>query len=321
MNRLHHLRELLLTLGAVLGVLCMLSLVATVALDVKPLVVLSGSMSPELGTGALALSREVPATEVQVGDVVSVKAASGVRVTHRVASIAEAGDRQSLILKGDANSTPDRAPYLVSHVDRVFFDVPSLGYAVVWLARPVGRSAVGALVAVLLIVGFATGEARPPRGRHFAGTAAAVLAVGLVGLGGLDRGRTESTLAAYNDTGTATAGQFAAYTVPAPLITSCAVTGNSHSGFTATITWSAVTTPHAISYSARIVQSNTALTVNISGATRNVKVMTTGLLGSLLGTTITVEVLGFPTVAPTWKSAPTNQNLTVGLLGLSLSCV
>ncbi len=307
-----------LTLGAILGVACLISLLATVAFGVRPLIVRSGSMAPGIPTGALALARETPAADIEVGDVISVTLPSGVRVTHRVVESVDTGGRHSLTLKGDANRTSDAAPYVVTKVDKVFFDVSRVGYVVSWMSGPGGRFAGGALVGVLLLVAFGHREPRPQRGKHFARSAAALVVV-LAGVA-TGPGRAEPTLAAFNDSGTASSGSLAAHTVPAPALVSCNVTGNVLSGFTATITWTNVTAPHALTYTARIVQNNTNLTINGSGTTRNVQV-TTGLLGSLLGSTVTIEIIGRPTAAMAWSSVPTNKSLAVGALGLSLTCV
>jgi hypothetical protein len=84
----HLLRETLLNLGAGLGVMCLLAAVAAIGFGIRPLVFRSGSMGPEIGTGALGLARTVPAAELAVGDVVSVVNSRGVRVTHRVQTCA-----------------------------------------------------------------------------------------------------------------------------------------------------------------------------------------------------------------------------------------
>jgi len=78
-----------------------------------------GSLSPAIGTGALAGSRTVDAEEIRVGDVVTVNGGSGVRVTHRVQSVRYADGQASLVLKGDANNVPDDRVYVVSAADRV----------------------------------------------------------------------------------------------------------------------------------------------------------------------------------------------------------
>ena len=117
-------RQGLLTGGAVLGAVCILAAVAAAAFGLRPLVFLSGSMSPAIETGALGIAHEVPASSLEPGDVVSVPTEGGERVTHRIVSVAMDGDEAELTLRGDANATADADTYRVAHADRVLFDVP-----------------------------------------------------------------------------------------------------------------------------------------------------------------------------------------------------
>ncbi len=141
-----------LGLGALAGVVCMSMALAAVLFGITPLVFRSASMAPAIPSGSLALAREVPADEVAPGDVVSVIADNGNRITHRVVSVdAAAGNSVSLVLKGDANADSDALPYVVTDVERVLADVPHLGYAVAWSSTPTARAA-GVILAVWLLV-------------------------------------------------------------------------------------------------------------------------------------------------------------------------
>lgn len=142
----------LLTLGAGLGVLCVLAALAAVVLGARPVVFVSGSMSPTYDVGTLGFARSVPATEVELGDVVTVPSGAGT-VTHRVVRVSGGGS--VLTLRGDANPEPDPTAYQVGErVDVVLLGVPHLGRAVDWLSGPTGRLMLGAyafwLVSVLL---------------------------------------------------------------------------------------------------------------------------------------------------------------------------
>ncbi|WP_235870529.1 signal peptidase I [Rhodococcus xishaensis] len=158
------IREIALNVGAIAGLICVLAAAASFFFGIKPLVFRSGSMSPEITTGSLALSRSVSASDLAVGDVVSVLDAQGTRITHRVEEIVSSNPNSSvLILKGDANEAADVSPYTVSEADRVFFSVPGLGYAVAWLSTPVAIFLGGALVGSLMVIAF-----RPTAGRNSA---------------------------------------------------------------------------------------------------------------------------------------------------------
>ena len=123
----HHLGLAAVTALAVRGVLTGLAGVAQVALDVRPLVVRSGSMAPALPVGSLALARPAPVEEIERGDVISVVRGDGTRVTHRVVGVEGSGALRRLITQGDANSRPDTEPVTASEVDRVVLTLPTVG--------------------------------------------------------------------------------------------------------------------------------------------------------------------------------------------------
>lgn len=134
------LRDWILDACAVGGALCILSLVASVLLGVSVMVFKTGSMSPTIPTGSAAIVREVPASQVRVGEVVTVSLGEGrLPVTHRVTAIGEdpANPGQYLLrMRGDANEVEDPVEYRADTVRRVWFSVPGAGRALVALAEP-----------------------------------------------------------------------------------------------------------------------------------------------------------------------------------------
>ncbi|MBN8881017.1 MAG: signal peptidase I, partial [Salana multivorans] len=92
------------------------TVVALVALltGVRPVVFISGSMSPTIQTGALALTAPVAADGIEEGDVISVTRADGVRVTHRAVELVAQDGRVLLVMKGDANTDVDAERYDVT---------------------------------------------------------------------------------------------------------------------------------------------------------------------------------------------------------------
>ncbi len=154
-------REIALNVGAVAGLICVLAAAASFLFGIKPLVFRSGSMSPDIPTGALALSQATEAADLAIGDVVSVLDPQGTRITHRIQEIASTdGTTSVLILKGDANQDADISPYTVTEVDRVFFSVPGLGYAVSWLSSPMAIFLGGGLVGAVMVLAFGPGAKR-----------------------------------------------------------------------------------------------------------------------------------------------------------------
>lgn len=152
-------REVFLTLGAVLGVVCIVVTAAGFTFGVKPLIFRSGSMSPTIHTGDLAISRTVDASSLKRGDVVSVINSDGNRVTHRLVNSARQGKARQLTLKGDANKRADTEVYTVTKAERVLFTIPKAGYAVNAATSPAGLFVLGLYVAAMLLMVF---RRRPP---------------------------------------------------------------------------------------------------------------------------------------------------------------
>jgi signal peptidase I len=236
--------DLLLTIGAIAGVLCVLVAIAAFAFQVHLVVFRTGSMSPAIETGALALSRTVPASELAVGDVVTVRSATGQRITHRIQRVTQVGDGAQLVLRGDANRVDDAQPYDVTEADRVIASVPQAGYVVAWLSGPIGIFGGGLLVGLTLLIAFGRGTAPAPDGtpRGVSGVTAAALVLGL----GVTMATVVShrdTLASWTDTAAAATGTLAtgSYNLPAaPRITTCTKANGSQGN---TIAWTAAASP------------------------------------------------------------------------------
>lgn len=121
-----------LNVGAAVGAVCLVFAAVSLIFGLKPLIFISGSMSPSIPVGSLAVAVAQPVSQVEPGQVVSVVNSAGTRITHRVVSVSPAG----LVLKGDANKVADLEPYRVSNADRVLFSVPYLGTFIAALSAP-----------------------------------------------------------------------------------------------------------------------------------------------------------------------------------------
>jgi signal peptidase I len=232
------LREAALTVGAGLGLLCVLLAVVAPVFGVRLLVFQSGSMSPTVETGGLAVARSVAAADLAVGDIVSVHTASGQRVTHRIVGIEPAGAKAQLTLQGDANPAPDAEPYLVTEADRVLLHVNRLGFVANALASPYAVFLAGALVAGVVLLAFGRGgpgsttggrrrATRPAtRGRRRAPVAVAVVAaVALASAAALVPSRVSPTAASFTDTASVPTGSLASTTVPPSASFTCGALG------------------------------------------------------------------------------------------------
>lgn len=340
-------RQGLLTVGAVLGVVCILVTLGAALFGLRPLVFESGSMSPTIKTGDLAISRGVDASSLQKGDIVSVPTSTGSRVTHRIVSVEHVGRDAILRLRGDANTATDATHYRVSHADRVLFHVPRLGYVVGWLSGPTGLFLLGLYAAFLLSVLFRRSPAgvqaepasaaplcsemrvippspragrrktpRKKRGpRMLTGGLSLVLMVGLAA-GALVQRSVTPTLAAWTDAATASGTTLTAYTVPAPVLT-C-----SFSGASATVTWPAVSgSPPPLSYAGAVSGITTS---SVSGPalasgtwTYVVNWSTSGSTNK--GKTGIITITASLTNSGTWVSTAT-KTVTTGNNGSASAC-
>lgn len=282
-------REIALTVGATLGLLCILAALAATFLGVHLLVFRSGSMAPTVDTGGVALARTVPASELAVGDIVSVVGDDGVRVTHRVVALEPSGDAVALTLRGDANRVDDAAPYVVTSAERVFLHVARLGYAVSWLASPVGYVAAGFVVACLLLLGFGGGgRSQPPAGgrrraEHRASERGSVsapvallVATGLAVAAVLTPSAVQPTMASWTNSATATGGTFAAHAVQSQAQPTC-TNETTILGNIARVQWTHVNTTYEYYWEFR----------NEGGA-----VLASGTVGGgqAAGTTVTLDI-------------------------------
>lgn len=163
-------REVLLNIASVLGAACIALTLAALLFHVTLIMFKTGSMSPTIPAGSLALVREIPASDAKVGDVVTVDRPDQLPVTHRVvATEPGVGGQTILTLRGDANPVDDPAPYTVSTVRIVMASVPGLAVAVVAMSNPWALGAVTVVVASFITWYFwprSPRAGRTTRGRH-----------------------------------------------------------------------------------------------------------------------------------------------------------
>lgn len=173
-----------LVVVAALGLACWFVLAATTGATL--ITFRTGSMSPTMPQGAVAVTVPVQASELEVGDVVTVRrAGESMPVTHRIVEIGpvqpqaeNAADirasapgsgppdlaspaARQIVMQGDDNDTPDQLPYALIDARRVVFAVPHLGTALMMVQTPIAMGALVLLVGALVVWAFwprATGE-------------------------------------------------------------------------------------------------------------------------------------------------------------------
>lgn len=157
--------DVLLTVASIAGALCIAGAIAAAVFHLTLIMFSTGSMSPTIPTGAVALVREIPAAEVRIGDVVTVDRPGALPITHRVVSARPStGDRTELVLRGDANAENDPAPYDVSHVRLVIASVPGGAQVISFFSNPLFLgSATLAATALVAWAFWPRGEQSPAR--------------------------------------------------------------------------------------------------------------------------------------------------------------
>lgn len=130
--------QVLLTAAAIVGLLCILAVPLALWFGISFTMFSTGSMAPTIPAGSVAVVREVPASDVAVGDVVTVQRPGEMPVTHRVREVSAGPDEaRTLVLRGDANEFDDVEPYQVTTVGLVLFSVPGIAPAVASLSNPI----------------------------------------------------------------------------------------------------------------------------------------------------------------------------------------
>jgi signal peptidase I len=138
-------------LGVLAGLLLTLTLPRLLGMPV--LVVLSGSMEPELATGDVVVESKISPLAARVGDVITFRDPERPErlITHRVRRVHANAVEVSFTTKGDANNTVEtwQIPR-EGGIGRVEYRVPKLGYAVAWISRPSSRLLLVVFPAMLL---------------------------------------------------------------------------------------------------------------------------------------------------------------------------
>lgn len=143
-------------LASGLAVLGVVAYAALFAAGFRPAAVYSGSMVPSLGVGSLAFEQPVAASSIKTGDVITFNDpyVHNRLVTHRVIRVIHTQHGLAYRTKGDAN--PTRDPWTIAlpgQVGKVSFDVPYLGYAIVYTRTREIRTALIVLASISLLVG------------------------------------------------------------------------------------------------------------------------------------------------------------------------
>ncbi|MCU1510118.1 MAG: hypothetical protein JWQ12_2383 [Glaciihabitans sp.] len=179
--------SILLTLAAAGGAICIVLVILAVVFHISLVMFKTGSMSPTIPQGSVALVRQVPASEVKVGEVVTVSRTGQLPISHRVTSVkpGDTAGTRILTLRGDANPTDDPVPYTVHSASVVFWSAPGVAYFIVWLSNPLVAGAIALGVSALVTWAFwpSGGGPRTPRKRSRVADHASTIIVVLIASG------------------------------------------------------------------------------------------------------------------------------------------
>ena len=137
-----------------LGMLSILLILVPYLFKIKPQIVLSGSMEPEISVGSLVyISENIPPEEIQEQDVIAYRRGEQMQVLHRVIQ----GDEKKKMFqtKGDANENAD--PGMVDfsqYVGKEVFSIPYLGYGADFIQTGGNRFWLGGGIVILLAMDF-----------------------------------------------------------------------------------------------------------------------------------------------------------------------
>lgn len=161
----------LLNILAALGLVCIVLVILSFVFNVSIMMFRTGSMSPAITAGSIAFVHEIPAEEMEVGDIITADRGENVLpVTHRVTSILDADAQSGQVtfeMKGDANEAKDPEPYTAETVRRVMFSIPGVAPAIQSFRDPIVLGGITIAASLLVVWAFwprreedGSGEAR-----------------------------------------------------------------------------------------------------------------------------------------------------------------
>ncbi len=117
----------------------------------KPMIVLTGSMEPEISKGDLVLAKNVNPDDLKVKDIISYRDNEDSIITHRIVSINTEGERY-FTTKGDANNTNDSTEIKDNMIEGIYVcKIKGLGNVLQFIQTPVG---IAIVVMFIIIVAF-----------------------------------------------------------------------------------------------------------------------------------------------------------------------
>ncbi len=167
-----HSHKIFTIIGIILCIILIPILVINITLIVKsytnkdevpkiggfcPLIVLTGSMEPEISSGDLIIVKQIDGADVKENDVIAFFDPDGNGqsiLTHRVVGITEKDGQTAFYTKGDANNTDDRLPVTADKlVGSYKFRIRGMGNVAMFMQTTTGLI-VCVVLPLILLVGY-----------------------------------------------------------------------------------------------------------------------------------------------------------------------
>lgn len=152
----HVLVEVLLWVAAAAGLVAIVLVACAYFFNITLIMFRTGSMEPTIPAGSVAVVQEIPASEVEVGDILTVNREGQMPVTHRVTSIDSglSSEERVITMQGDANEVEDPAPYTITEGRRALFSVPGAANVVNQMGNPYVMAGVTLAASALVMWAF-----------------------------------------------------------------------------------------------------------------------------------------------------------------------
>ena len=151
---------------AVNAVILFLALIAAAVViltvcGIRPYVVLTGSMAPQIPVGSVCLVNQRCGTEgIQSGDVITFCDHGGAVVTHRAVRIQDG----CIYTMGDANQVEDETAVTAENfIGKCVLSIPKIGFIVRFIRSPLGNVTAAAFITLLILADRILDRLKPRR--------------------------------------------------------------------------------------------------------------------------------------------------------------
>lgn len=126
----------------------------------RPLIVLSGSMSPTFNYGDMIVIKDVDKDTLKVGDIVAFKDSKNSVTTHRISGISSIG-KNCFETKGDSNNNKDLGIVCYKDIQgKYLYRIIGLGTVILFIQSPIGFIVLMSFIIILCIYIYMIGPSK-----------------------------------------------------------------------------------------------------------------------------------------------------------------